>query len=106
MRASVNAGFGVSSFVAYLCIGAWHIRCLVQLTTAALYLKWHPHLPKCTLLYICALVTWVPLMLAMGCASLCAVPMACMYGVMYVELAQDICTRMSKSDDDMDSIPL
>jgi hypothetical protein len=106
MQPRTNFVFGISTFLAYVLVKQWFISSMLQVATCALYLKVHSYKPKCLLLYTCALVTWVPLLLVLGCRTVCIVPMSCVTGVMYIELAQDVCVRMSKSDDDMDSIPL
>ena len=106
MQLRTNAVFGIFVFCAYVLIKQWFISSLVQVATCALYLKVHNYKPKCLLLYACALVTWVPMLLALGCRTVCMLPMSFVTGVIYIELAQDICVRMSKSDDDLDSIPL
>ena len=106
MQPASNVVFGVFSFLAYLFVSQFFVSSLVQVGLCALYLKLHGHKPKCLLLYSCSLVTWVPLLLVLGCRTVCLVPMSCIMGVIYIELAQDLCVRMSKSDDDLDSIPL
>ena len=106
MQPLSNVVFGVFSFLAYLFVPQAFVSSLVQVATCALYVKLHGRKPKCLLLYTCSLVTWVPLLLVLGCRSVCLLPMSCVTGVIYIELAQDLCVRMSKSDDDLDSIPL